>query len=310
MENNVSDTCGDHLGGANWITDASGLPVQTLNYLPYGEDWVERNFFSPGDTTRLGIYRFNGKEKDYESGFHYYGARYYWSELLTGWLSVDPMADKYPSISPYAYCAWNPVKLVDPDGRDTTVSINLDTKQIMLYYDSYERTGFYIEQVKDGISEILYSSNKPYDKYESDNIRAVITFENSDRAREIYNVMLEKKVMYEWNLVYYNDKSAALITSGLPDRVEMYEEDYKGKTVEKWRHYHPYSPDVMFWRPSEKDQILAEELNSCPAYLDFCGKSYNFAQIIKKYGIIKDGYTERYKEILEKQNPPIYPYCD
>ena len=60
----------------------------------------------------------NGKEKDYESGFHYYGARYYWSELLTGWLSVDPMADKYPSISPYAYCAWNPVKLVDPDGED------------------------------------------------------------------------------------------------------------------------------------------------------------------------------------------------
>lgn len=61
---------------------------------------------------------FTGKEKDYESGFHYFGARYYWSELLTGWLSVDPMADKYPSISPYAYCAWNPVKLVDPDGME------------------------------------------------------------------------------------------------------------------------------------------------------------------------------------------------
>ena len=48
--------------------------------------------------------------------FHYYGARYYWSELLAGWLSMDPMADKYPSISPYAYCALNPVKLVDPNG--------------------------------------------------------------------------------------------------------------------------------------------------------------------------------------------------
>ncbi len=60
---------------------------------------------------------FTGKEKDYESGFHYYGARYYWSELLTGWLSVDPMADKYPSISPYAYCTLNPVKFVDPDGE-------------------------------------------------------------------------------------------------------------------------------------------------------------------------------------------------
>jgi hypothetical protein len=34
-------------------------------------------------------------------------------------LSVDPMADKYPGISPYAYCAWNPIMLVDPDGRST-----------------------------------------------------------------------------------------------------------------------------------------------------------------------------------------------
>ena len=39
-------------------------------------------------------------------------------ELMTMWLSVDPMADKYPSISPYAYCAWNPVKLVDQDGME------------------------------------------------------------------------------------------------------------------------------------------------------------------------------------------------
>ena len=58
----------------------------------------------------------NGKEKDYESGFHYYGARYYWSELLTGWLSVDPMADKYPTLNPYNYCAWNPIVLTDPNG--------------------------------------------------------------------------------------------------------------------------------------------------------------------------------------------------
>lgn len=64
----------------------------------------------------------NGKEKDYESGFHYYGARYYWSELLTGWLSVDPMMDKYPSISPYAYCDWNPVMLIDPDGRTSKLT--------------------------------------------------------------------------------------------------------------------------------------------------------------------------------------------
>ena len=61
---------------------------------------------------------FIGKEKDSETGFSYFGARYYDSDLMTGWLSVDPMADKYPSLSPYNYCAWNPIKLVDPDGED------------------------------------------------------------------------------------------------------------------------------------------------------------------------------------------------
>ena len=61
---------------------------------------------------------FTGKEKDEETGYGYFGARYMDHELMTMWLSVEPMADKYPNISPYAYCAWNPVKLVDPDGRE------------------------------------------------------------------------------------------------------------------------------------------------------------------------------------------------
>ena len=42
-------------------------------------------------------------------------ARHY-HPTLSIWLSVDPMSDKYPSMSPYTYCANNPVKLVDPDG--------------------------------------------------------------------------------------------------------------------------------------------------------------------------------------------------
>ncbi len=62
-------------------------------------------------------YKFTGKERDAESGYDYFGARFYWS-LFKHWLSVDPLADKYPNISPYAYAAWNPIKYVDPDGRD------------------------------------------------------------------------------------------------------------------------------------------------------------------------------------------------
>ena len=43
-------------------------------------------------------------------------ARHY-HPTLSIWLSVDPMADKYPSTSPYTYCGDNPVRLVDQDGR-------------------------------------------------------------------------------------------------------------------------------------------------------------------------------------------------
>jgi RHS repeat-associated protein len=63
-------------------------------------------------------FNFTGKERDEETGYGYFGARYMDHELMTMWLSVDPLADKYPSISPYSYCAWNPIKLVDPDGNE------------------------------------------------------------------------------------------------------------------------------------------------------------------------------------------------
>ena len=65
---------------------------------------------------------FTGKERDDETGYSYFGARYYDSDLSGLFLSVDPMSDKYPSLSPYAYCMWNPVKLVDPKGLDTIFS--------------------------------------------------------------------------------------------------------------------------------------------------------------------------------------------
>ena len=71
------------------------------------------------------IYTFSAKERDSETGLSYFGSRYYSSDLSI-WLSVDPMSDKYASLSPYVYCADNPIKLVDPNGEDT-VFINRNT---------------------------------------------------------------------------------------------------------------------------------------------------------------------------------------
>ena len=120
----------DHLGGASWITDRNGKPVQHLQYLPFGEPFVDQH--PAGYQER---FRFTGKERDEETGFGYFGARYMDHELMTMWLSVDPMSDKYPSISPYAYCAWNPVKLVDPDGRDFDPTMEKYASQVEHYCD-------------------------------------------------------------------------------------------------------------------------------------------------------------------------------
>ncbi|MCR5424713.1 MAG: hypothetical protein K6E93_08175, partial [Bacteroidales bacterium] len=99
---------------------------------------------------------FNGKEKDYESGFHYYGARYYWSELLTGWLSIDPMSDKYPSMSPYNYCAWNPVMLVDPDGNDFEKIVDHENKTITI---RAQFVGAYTESQKKILQKVVEEWN-------------------------------------------------------------------------------------------------------------------------------------------------------
>ena len=80
---------------------------------------------------------FTGKEKDVETGYGYFGARYIDQHLTTLFLSVDPMADKYPSINPYAYCMWNPIKLVDPDGRDFEKIIDHEKKTITIRAQFY-----------------------------------------------------------------------------------------------------------------------------------------------------------------------------
>ena len=102
----------DHLGSATWITNSARKAVQFIHYMPFGEMWYNQQGSAYNER-----YKFTGKERDEETGYDYFGARYYVPEIPI-WLSVDPLADKYPQISPYAYCHWNPVNRIDFDGMD------------------------------------------------------------------------------------------------------------------------------------------------------------------------------------------------
>jgi RHS repeat-associated protein len=124
----------DHLGSTSYVTDADGNIAQHVEYIPYGEVFVEErnNSFSTN-------YLFNAKELDNETGLYYYGARYL-DPTGAMWLSVDPMWEKYAGMSPYNYCMGNPVKMVDPDGNAPFVKNDEDGE---FYAYDYDKDAFY-----------------------------------------------------------------------------------------------------------------------------------------------------------------------
>jgi len=100
----------DHLGSTALVTDIDGEVTQHVAYIPYGEIFVEQrngSWSSP--------YLFNAKELDEETGLYYYGARYL-DPTNAAWLSVDPLFEKYVGMTPYGYCAGNPIGFIDPTG--------------------------------------------------------------------------------------------------------------------------------------------------------------------------------------------------
>ena len=103
----------DHLGSSSLITDATGGIVQHLEYIPFGEVFIDER---AATSTWSTPYKFNAKELDEETGLYYYGARYY-DPRSSVWISKDPLAEKYPNVGSYVYCVNNPVKFIDPDGN-------------------------------------------------------------------------------------------------------------------------------------------------------------------------------------------------
>ena len=92
----------NHLGSAVYITNKRGDVTQYIAYIPFGETLAEQH--SDWDSP----YKFNARELDSETGLYYYGNRYY-DPKVSMWLGVDPLAEKFPAISPYVYEANNPV---------------------------------------------------------------------------------------------------------------------------------------------------------------------------------------------------------
>ena len=106
----------DHLGSSNYITNLDGEVSQHIEYVPFGEVFIEER-----NNTWNTPYLFNAKEFDEETGMYYYGARYY-EPRLSLWMSVDRFAEKYPATSGYNYAINNPVRYININGDSIRVS--------------------------------------------------------------------------------------------------------------------------------------------------------------------------------------------
>jgi RHS repeat-associated protein len=107
----------DHLGNNRIVVAINGnshQAVQATDYDPFGMP------FSNGVNPERQPYKFGGKEYDEMHGLNWYdfGARAYDGILGRFPTTMDPLAEKYYSVSPYAYCLNNPVRFVDPTGED------------------------------------------------------------------------------------------------------------------------------------------------------------------------------------------------
>ena len=220
------------------------------------------------------------EQRDDETGYGYFGARYMDHELMTMWLSVDPLADKYPSISPYAYCAWNPVKLVDPDGRDFEKIIDHENKTITIRAQFYTR----------GTEKQNEYLQKAIDEWNSCSFMIAIPGEQ-DGVTEQYKVC--------FNLINSKENTGAPVNSVSFLTDENFNELYPQNTgaggiTENGRK-------IFMRNSSSNNQLLAHEIGHCLGMGDhelsndclMFGSNSN----VGNCSVAKLGYVER-KDLL------------
>ena len=142
----------DHLGSTSYITDDKANITQYDAYLPYGELLVDEH-----SSSEELPYKFNGKQFDEETGLYYYGARYM-NPMASIWYGVDPLAEKYPNVNGYCYTMDNPIKYLDPNGKQSENSIILARNPLGGYY--FTPAAAHLLHLVSGVNEqqILYAN--------------------------------------------------------------------------------------------------------------------------------------------------------
>ena len=114
----------DYQGNNRVVVDQNGAVEEVNHYYPFGGVFASTLSVQP--------YKYNGKELDTKKDLNWYdyGARMY-DPVLGRFTTIDPMAEKYYPLSPYAYCLNNPIKFIDPTGGHVVAVTGEEQKMIL-----------------------------------------------------------------------------------------------------------------------------------------------------------------------------------
>ena len=238
----------------------------------YYKTETRRNAYNTTDR-----YRFGGKELDTHGGlFHYdFDARWY-DPVFPQFTTVDPMAEKYPHLSPYAYCAGNPIRYIDPSGEDP-IYIEKDGEIILIGDNGKTDQIAYL--VQGSVAESVQNSKDKFytgDLTAGDNVFIVPTGNNMEKVKK--TVERSKKSGREnGGHIMMGDNKAILWDEGIKPYA-IYDE-YKGTktirgSVEMFKvqdriHIPNVSNVLLYWHTHAESVSFPELGNSNPSKGDF-----------------------------------------
>ena len=146
-------------------------------------------------------YQYNGKElhDDFGLGWYAYGARWYMPDIGR-WGQVDPLTEKYANLSAYNYVANNPLKFIDPDGRNGVLAIDKEAGKVTVTANFHwsARTG---EAFAANGRANDFVSNASWQEYIQDNWGGTHSVEIDGRTYE---------VTYDINIVNHDTHEEAI----------------------------------------------------------------------------------------------------
>ncbi len=312
----------DHIGSTSWVTDSAKNGIQYCEYLPakklrffsslafgnekqvfhhahclrrFGEPFLDQR-----STTWNSRYTFSGKERDGETGYSYFGARYYNSDISI-WLSVDPLSDKYPNQSNYVYCSNNPIMRIDPNGEDDYFNEN----GVYLGSD-FSKTDFVrvMSQENWDNTKMIFNENSE-DEFETINQDLGILFSNvvseSNISDEValkiyghYNTTDCK--LQAMNKAEDNGESGGMrinATGNTPTHIEIKIEgnkrtkvsDHFNEIVNMFSHEEQHEKDIKSGNIGNENKTEERAINAQKEHSSFSKTRPEYQKGVKKYGI-------------------------